>query len=317
MYMGDLIFKLPKELVERETKAICKRYRIDPEEAENILQQHFQRRSDILKKILAKYPDEDITRLSAYKTIIKNVRKHIYYHLRQYQADQQKIEDLRKQLEQLIQNKFRTPDSHQIKHVVNELLLTHISTKERVHDYQAFYQEIFALIDPPRTILDIGCGIHPLSYPFEQSEYRPEVYVAVDNHPEVIETLTIFAPYAEPTRLIPVCADIAEASWTAYPEREIDIFDVAFMLKLIPVISRQRKNLLTKLAEVPSRQIVITATTEAMTRKENIRKREERVLFEFIEMTDKKIVATFQIGNEFGYLIGGNREMKDTTRKFS
>lgn len=305
--MENPVLELPKELVEREVKAICKRYRINPEEAKNILEQHFQQRPDILKKILARYPDEDITRLSAYKTIIKNVRKHIYYHLRQYQADKQKIEDLRKQLEQLMQNTFRTPDSHQIKHVVNELLSTHMSTKERVHNYQAFYQEIFARIDPPQTILDIGCGIHPLSYPFEQSEYRPEVYVAVDNHPEIIETLTIFAPYAEPTRLIPVCADIAEASWTAYLESELDIFDVAFMLKLIPVISRQRKNLLTKLAEVPARQMVITAATEAMTRKENIRKREERVLFEFIETTEKKIVATFQIGNEFGYVIGETR----------
>jgi 16S rRNA (guanine(1405)-N(7))-methyltransferase len=224
--------------------------------------------------------------------------------LRQYQADKQKIEDLKKQLEQLIQNTFRTPDSPQIKHIINELLLTHISTKERINDYQAFYQEVFALIAPPRTILDIGCGIHPLSYPFEQPEYRPEVYVAIDNQPEVIETLTIFAPYIAPTHLIPVCVDIAEVNWMSYLEREIDTFDVAFILKLIPVISRQQRNLLSKLANVPARQMIITATTEAMTRKENIRKREERVLCDFIEMTDKKIMATFQIGNEFGYVIG-------------
>lgn len=301
--MENPVLELPKELVEREVKAICRRYRIDPEEAENILQQHFQRRPDILKKILATYPDEDVTRLNAYKTIIKNVRKYIYYHLRQYQADKKKIADLRKQLEQLIQNKFCTPDSPQITHVINELLLTHISTKERVNDYQAFYQEVFACIEPPRKILDIGCGIHPLSYPFEQSQHRPKVYVAVDHHPDVIETLTIFAPYAAPTHLIPVCADIAEANWASYLEHEVDVFDVAFMLKLIPVISRQQRTLLPKLAAVPARQMVITATTEAMTRKENIRKREGRGLFEFIEMAAKKIVATFQIGNEFGYVI--------------
>ncbi len=297
----ELSLELPEEIVEHEVNLICKQYRIAPEEAKNFLEQNFQRRLDILKKILAKYPEEDITRLSVYKTMIKNVRKQVYYHLRQYQGEMEKIECLRKQLEQLIRS---SEDPRQIKHVINQLLSTHVSTKERANDYQTFYQRVFELIEPPRTILDIGCGIHPLSYPFEQLEYCPEVYVAIDRNPEVIETLTIFALYVKPTHLIPICADIAEANWTTYLEGGIDTFNVAFMLKLIPVVSRQQRHLLPKLAGVPARQILITAAAEAMTRKNNIRRREERVLHKFIEMTDKKIIATFQLSNEFGYLIG-------------
>ena len=75
--MENPVLKLPKELVEREVKAICKRYRIAPEEAENILQQHFQRRPDILKKILAKYPNEDITRLTIIKYLEPLLEKSI------------------------------------------------------------------------------------------------------------------------------------------------------------------------------------------------------------------------------------------------
>ena len=293
--------KLPEELVEREIEAICQRYQIDPEHATTLFEQYVQRQPEILKKILAKYPHEDLTRLRSYKTLIKHVRKHIYYHLRQYQADKQKIVYLRNELAQLIRS---SQDTRQIERVIQALLFTHRSTKERVNEYQTFYQKIFELIAPPRTILDLGCGIHPLSYPFDHPEYRPEVYVAIDHQPEVIETLTVFAASVNPTRLIPLCADIAEANWRSYLEGEMDEFEVAFMLKLIPVISRQRKHLLPKLAEVPAHQMVITAAIESMTRKENIRRKEEHSLHEFIAMTGRKVLATFQISNEFGYLLG-------------
>ena len=81
------------------------------------------------------------------------------------------------------------------------------------------------------------------------------------------------------------------------------MFDLAFMLKLIPVIARQQRHLLTTLTAVPARRMLITATTEAMTRKQNIRKREERFLREFIELTGRGVQATFQVGSEFGFLL--------------
>jgi hypothetical protein len=143
-----------------------------------------------------------------------------------------------------------------------------------------------------------------VSFSSEPLNLPPEIYVAVDKQPDVIETLRAFAPLVEPTRFMPVCDDIANMNWHAYTDDAgVDMFDAAFMLKLIPVIARQQKHLLTRLAAIPARRILVTATTEAMTRKQNIRKREERFLREFIELTGRGVRATFQVGPEFGFLL--------------
>jgi 16S rRNA (guanine(1405)-N(7))-methyltransferase len=149
-------------------------------------------------------------------------------------------------------------------------------------------------------------------YPYRK-EYQPNVtrwelddqpvlYVAIDKQPDVIETLRVFASAVKPTRLIPVCADIAEVTWEEYLDDDT-MFELALMLKLIPVIFRQQRHLLTTLTRVPARYVLITATTESMTRKENIQRREDRVLQRFIELSGRAIVTTFQAGNEFGYLL--------------
>jgi len=47
-----------------------------------------------------------------------------------------------------------------------KLLETHLSTKERISIYPAIYKKIFAITGKPKIILDLGCGMNPLSYPF-------------------------------------------------------------------------------------------------------------------------------------------------------
>jgi hypothetical protein len=291
---------LPEAVITSELADICQQYKIAPEEARRLFLQQVQRRPDLLKKLAAVSHETDLTRLRAYKDLIKDVRKHIYYHLRQYQPDKTQTEELRQQLTNAISAK----DNETIQQVIQQLLQTHVSTKERAADYPQFYRTLFKLRPAPRRILDIGCGIHPLSYPFTPADIRPDVYFALDSQPDVIDTLAVFAPYVQPSRLIPLHLDIAEADWTALPGTTGEPFDLACLLKLIPVIARQQRSLLPKLAAVPARHILITATTEAMTRNANIRRREDRFLREFIELTGRPIFATFEAGNEFGYLIG-------------
>ena len=292
---------LPEDLVTREITAICQQYRIAPAEARILFAQFLQRRPDLLKKIPATTPAAELTRLRSYHTLIKQARKQIYYHLRQYQADKPHIAELRAELGHLL---AAAPDTAAIDRVRQALLLTHVSTQERAPDYPLFYQKLFEVLAPPRTILDLGCGLHPLSYPFTGPTSRPELYVAVDQQPDVIATLTVFAPYVRPTRLLPVCADIAETNWQHAFDLEISVFDVAFLLKLIPVIARQARHVLPRLAAAPARQLVITAASEAMTRKTSIRRREDRVLREFIALTGRPVLAAFDISTEFGYLLG-------------
>jgi hypothetical protein len=297
-----MISQFPEDLLEREIAAICQRYKIAPEDARKLAEHPIQRRPDLLSTILAKYPQEDVTRLRAYKTLIKEIRKQVYYYLRQYQPEKETIPCLKERLRQLVQSDAA---SEAIEEVIQQLLRTHVSTRERMASYDAFYQTLFDLMKPPRTILDLGCGLHPLSYPFSHPIFRPDVYVALDTQTEVIDTLTVFAPYVSPTQLLPIRYDITEVDWNAMSaEGHVQTFDVVFMLKLIPVVARQQRHLLSKLAAVPARHILITAATESMTRKENIKRREERVLRDFISRTEREVIAILNVGHEFGYLLG-------------
>ncbi len=292
---------IPEALLASEVRAICQRYRIDADEAREILDAHFAKHPGLAEEIAKRHPDEDVTRLRAYKRVLKDARKQIYYHLRRYQRDHEQRGHLAQQLERLV---HAAAGPEQLAPVIARLLTTHVSTGERAPHCEAFYRQLYDLIDPPRSILDVGCGLHPMSYPFHRAAVRPDVYLALDRSADAIHALRVFAPCAQPTRLIPVCADLAEVHWPDLLPVGLARFEVAFLLKLVPVVHRTHRDLLGRLVEVPARRIVVSASSEALTRREDIRRREERVLHAFIEMTGRPVTGTFEIGNEFGYVLG-------------
>lgn len=299
--------QFPSDLIDREVAAICAAYRITPDDARAVFEETVRRRPDFVHKILPKLPEQDVTRLKAYRLLMKEVRKQVYYRLRQYLPEKDSIEQLRQRLADALARPA-APDA--IAAAGRHLLQAHVSTRERLEQYPEFYDTLFRLIDPPGSILDVGCGLHPLSYPYPGgidlgwaaaagAGMALERYVAIDKQPDVIETLRVLAPTVAPTRLAAICADIAEDG--VLPDDECDL---AFLLKLIPVLARQQRDVLPKLAALPARRMLVTATAEAMTRKRNIRKREERVLRDFVQLTGRRVLARVQVGHEFGVLLG-------------
>jgi 16S rRNA (guanine(1405)-N(7))-methyltransferase len=51
-------------------------------------------------------------------------------------------------------------------YIIQDILSTNISTKERLEDYESLYQEIFSITRKPKTIVDLGCGLNPISFPY-------------------------------------------------------------------------------------------------------------------------------------------------------
>ncbi len=292
---------MPDDIIEKEVEKICGRYKIDPADAKKILQENFASYPNLVRKISERCLHEDVTRFSEYKKFIKNVRKQIYYHLRQYHKNKEQENQVGKQLKQLI-SESAGPD--QINLLATKLLSSHISTRERFPFYQTFYHILFSKIEHPCTIIDMGCGFHPLSYPFACEGKSPGTYTAIDRDKGVIDILTTFASCVKPTNLIPVYADLTEIKWNDFFYEKEYIFDIAFMLKLIPVIHRQNREFLPELANVPARRILVTGSTEAMTRRDNIMRREHKILSEFVRISGRKIIHSFNIENEFGYLLG-------------
>ena len=50
--------------------------------------------------------------------------------------------------------------------LLNDILSTHSSTRERIPSYKAMYSTLFRLTGIPHTIIDLGCGLNPFSIPF-------------------------------------------------------------------------------------------------------------------------------------------------------
>ena len=288
--------KLPASIMESEVKAICKRYKISPQDARNILMDHFGAHPDLLKRIDSYFEDEDVTRWMEYKKVIKAVKKKIYYKLRRYHQDEEKDDLLVKELEHEIIHSSRP---EKIRDICDSLLRVHVSTKERHPYYHDFYEGLFEIIDRPKKIIDLGCGIHPLSYPFDKTNRQAVTYLAIDKDRISMNILNIYSKYD--SRIIPMFANIMDLDWRNCIG--VEKFDFAFMLKLIPVVQRQDKELLKRLASVPADSILITGSIQSMTRKENIARKEDRILREFIELSKKRIINKFNIENEFGYLI--------------
>ena len=114
------------------------------------------------------------------------------------------------------------------------LLRLHTSTLERLPHYQTFYQFILSHIPAPQTILDLGCGFNPFSLPILQA-LMPTTPIR-SYHAFDIDDLQaalinrFFALLHLPENAS--CADLATITPTAKA-------DIAFLLKLLPVLEAQ------------------------------------------------------------------------------
>lgn len=76
---------------------------------------------------------------------------------------------------------FAGGDANQIQAVCQEILHSHLSTRERQPILADFYAQIFAVTGKPQSILDIACGLNPLAYPWMGLEPAVAFY-AYDIH---------------------------------------------------------------------------------------------------------------------------------------
>ncbi len=110
---------------------------------------------DIVKKIISqnkklrKAIEEKRIRSKEYKEIIKKAR-----------------EKLRLEYGMFAEGFSEREKILQEKNFTEKLLKTHKSTKERIEIYPFIYQKIFNITGKPKTILDLGCGMNPVSFPY-------------------------------------------------------------------------------------------------------------------------------------------------------
>lgn len=109
------------------------------------------------------------------EVIIGEIKEYLRKNNKISKVDKQSIKEIRAKLHRLYSSyllgkkskrtKFleelkNNPDNSEI---INKILLTAVSTKERLLYYNELYRQIFEITENPRTIVDLGAGLNPVS----------------------------------------------------------------------------------------------------------------------------------------------------------
>lgn len=125
-----------------------------------------------------------------------------------------------------------TPSSERLREACRAVLALHASTAERLPAFEAFYAAVFSRVSPPRSVLDLGCGLHPLGVPW-MSLATGCRYEAWDLDLRLVELLNGTLP-----SLLPGAAAVARdaLSGSALPEAEL-----VWLLKTLPSLEQQQQ----------------------------------------------------------------------------
>lgn len=99
---------------------------------------------------------------SSQKKLLKSVRRKLHNIVAPYLGEPD-YQDLAGRLSQLGD---KAPDSPEMRAFCLDVLSEHASTSERIPYLSEFYDRIFEITGKPKTILDLACGLHPLSFPW-------------------------------------------------------------------------------------------------------------------------------------------------------
>lgn len=120
-------------------------------------------------------------------------------------------------------------DEHLFLNLCKDIMRTHSSTNERLAILDEFYAEMFASLPPVESIIDVGCGLNPLSIPWMNLSDGVRYY-AYDVYTDLVAFLNRFMD------LIGVkgCAEAKDVTQHP-PDAEADL---ALLLNMIPCLEQ-------------------------------------------------------------------------------
>lgn len=295
---------VPQELVDAELAAMLERYRAEPEHARRVLLEVLDR--DVaLAKELAKLerkgrPVAQVARTRAWKQAVSRARKRLYSELRRYVAREVDLGTLSKELAVAVE----TGDAVAREQVRQRILEGHASTRERIGGSRDFEEALLAELDGVGSIVDLGCGVHPLMFPFARLPSLQR-YLALDRDPGCIQSCAAWAEVVSPGvldarrwSLQDGCASLAADAGLG----DDGVFDVALMLKFLPVLARQHRNELPLLSALPVRRWIVTGSAVALAKHEDIGRREGRVIQRALEELGLRVERRWQAGEEIAFV---------------
>lgn len=144
-----------------------------------------------------------------------------------------------------------------------ELLKKHSSTRERLEIYPRLYSQIFKITGKPKTILDLGCGLNPLSIEFMNLKCLN--YYAYDLNEKEIEILNRYFQKSQSFCGQTEIFDITELEKL----KNLPKADLCFLFKMTDILDagKGHKNTEIALQNIPARFIIVSFPTKTMSGK--------------------------------------------------
>lgn len=226
------------------------------------LLQYLQQNSKLLPS-LTKNPTTKLNQKSAvYKQIVKEVRAKLR---RMYGLF--RIEEEVKEREILLQEWLQAKENKK-EPLLQKLLETHSSTKERLPFYSKLYQQIFAITGKPNTILDLACGINPFS--LEYMNLRNVCYYAYDLNEGEIHLLNTYFTFKhkENKTFIGKAAVLDLLHWEKLAN--LGPVDICFLFKIVDVLDAGKGHKVSEMVikNVPAKYVVVGFATKTMSGKD-------------------------------------------------
>ncbi len=245
----------------------------------------------LLEKELRRQPklahqlDSLSTRSAAYKALIKAVRAVLRRNVGLFEGDPRHRETLLAELRQT-----SIPDRRE--EIREHLLSTHASTRERLPYNAQVYEKIFALAGEPKVVLDIGCGLNPLSFPADNATY---VGVDIDR--------TLCSAVEQYFSIVGIEGECRIVDVRGMEQiKRLPKADLALVFKLLEVIEQKDHKLSELMIKaLPARWVVVSFPT--MTTSGRPMRSPRRVWIEKMLARLGYDYTTFKIPNEIFYVI--------------
>ena len=193
-----------------------------------------------------------------------------------------------------LQEAYVSLDQDALKIVCQDVMRTHISTRERLPFLPAMYEIIFSYTGNPEIILDLACGLHPLSIPWMGITSNTQYY-AFDIHRIRVNFINQFLD------LINMKQNAAAKDIIFSPPD--NSADVAFIFKEIQRFEQRRQGCSYQLIKsLKSKFVVVSLPVQGMHSKHEQTNAYKNFFYKIIHSSNWH-VDDFMIGNELFFCI--------------
>jgi len=250
---------------------------------EDILAKELRRNPKIAKQL-----DGLSARSEAYKSLVKAVRAVLRRNVSLYE----RADDSRHR-EVLLDELRQSANLAQREEIVEHLLSTHASTRERLPFNAQVYDQLFTITGKPNVVVDIGCGLNPVAYPDKDA-----TYIAMDIDRKLC---ALVAQYFSIAGVEGECK-VVDAKGIEQIKK-LPKADVALVFKLLELLEKGEGHKLSELLinALPAKWVVVSFPTVTSSGKPMRSPRRT-----WIELMLKRVgyaYKTFTVPNEIFYAI--------------